>query len=102
MVKSRNLVEIKNHDGCITPMAQKFGLKRFAQKSVHYIVMILESDHWNVPALPHQRSKEISHSIVLKNQLRPFFYLLFQRNEIFPVLFVFFVCVSVKTGYFRK
>ena len=62
--------------------------KRFAKHSAHYIVMILESDHWNVPALAHQRSKEISHSIVL--------------NEIFPVLFVFFLCVSVKTGYFRK
>ena len=62
--------------------------KRFAKHSAHYIVMILESDHWNVPALAHQRSKEISNSIVL--------------NEIFPVLFVFFVCVSVKTGYFRK
>ena len=94
MVKSRNLVEIKNHDGCITPMAQKFGSKRFPQKSVHYIVMLLESDHWNVPALPHQRSKELSHSIVLKNQLRQFFYLLFQRNEIFPVLFAF-LCVCL-------
>ena len=92
MVKSRNLVEIKNHDKCITPMSQKFGSKRFAQKPVHYIVMILESDHWSVLAMPRQRSKEISHSIVLKNQLRPFFSLLFQRNEIFPVLFVFF-CV---------
>ena len=68
--------------------------KRFAKRSAYYIVMILESDHWNVPALPRQRSEEISHSIVLKNQLRPFFYLLFQCNEIFPFLFVFY-CVCV-------
>ena len=45
--------------------------KRFAKRSAYYIVMILESDHWNVPALPHQRSNEMSHSILLKNQLRP-------------------------------
>lgn len=68
--------------------------KRSGKRSGHYIVMILESNHWNVPALPHQRSKEMSHSIVLKNQLRPFFYLLFQCNEIVPVLFVF-LCVCV-------
>ena len=69
--------------------------KRFAKHSAHYIAMILESDNWNVPALPHQRSKGISHSIALNNQLRPLFYLLFQCNEIFPVLFFLCVCVCV-------
>ena len=48
--------------------------KRFAKRSAYYIVMILESDHWNVPALPHQRYNDISHSIVLKMLLLFFCY----------------------------
>ena len=77
--------------------------KRFAKRSAYYIVIILESDHWNVPVLPNNVLSKINYSIVLKNQVRPFFYLLFECNEIFPFLFVFsfFVCVTVNTSYFR-
>ena len=90
MVKSRNLVEIMMDVSLQWPTNLRS--ERFAKRSAHYIVMILESDHWNVPALPHQRSNDIRHFIVLKNQLRPYFSLLFQCNEIFPVLFL---CVCV-------
>ena len=49
MVKSRNLVEIKMN----VSLKWLKNLKRFAKRSAYYIVIILESDHWNVPVLPN-------------------------------------------------